>query len=656
MVLAAYGLIAFWQYRHWCADDAPGGYNFSGSQYCYEVRDPLEIAMLAAATAGALVGFLWWNASPAKIFMGDTGSMAIGGMVAAMALATRTVLLLPIIGGLFVIITMSLIIQRVSYKTTGKRVFLMSPLHHHFELKGWSEVNVVIRFWIIAGIAAAIGLGIFYGDFLADELETMDERLTGRRGGAGVAGAAAARALLRRGAQVTVVDRAASEATERLAGAGARIVIADAPPDGLFDTASEVVVSPGFPPHHPVASAARAAGLEVYSEPELAWRLRGPGGPPWLAVTGTNGKTTTTTMLAAILSAAGHRVAAAGNLGEPLVDLAERPEVVAVELSSFQLHWSRTLAPRAGALLNLADDHLEWHGSFDAYAEAKTAVWRGAPVATVIGNADDPKVAARLSRLPGSPVTFTLSAPGPGQLGVADGVLVDRAFGEAELLPVDQVRPAGSHNVANALAAAALARAYGAPAAAVRAGLAGYQPEPHRNALGRVAGVTYVDDRRPPHAALASLLSYPRWCGSPVGNSGRRHRSVRTVAGRLVGAAGRGRAEIARALSRHAPAVPVVESPPPMTERWPRWWRAAPWQNPRHRPAGTRRRQQDMFTGYEQRPGVHRGRAGLATQPLRAPVSLLPTVRGAVRGMMLPAAQAASPPTPVASATRWWWG
>jgi phospho-N-acetylmuramoyl-pentapeptide-transferase len=99
--------------------------------------------------------------------MGDTGSMAIGGLIAAMALATRTVLLLPIIGGLFVIITMSLIIQRVSYKTTGKRVFRMSPLHHHFELAGWSEVNVVMRFWIIAGIAAAIGLGLFYGEFLA---------------------------------------------------------------------------------------------------------------------------------------------------------------------------------------------------------------------------------------------------------------------------------------------------------------------------------------------------------------------------------------------------------------------------------------------------------------------------------------------------------
>jgi phospho-N-acetylmuramoyl-pentapeptide-transferase len=161
MVLGAYGLIAFWQYRHWCADP-----NYP-LEYCYAVRDPLEVTLLAGATVGALVGFLWWNASPAKIFMGDTGSMAIGGMVAAMALATRTVLLLPIIGGLFVIITMSLIIQRVSYKTTGKRVFRMSPLHHHFELAGWSEVNVVIRFWIIAGIAAAIGLGIFYGDFLA---------------------------------------------------------------------------------------------------------------------------------------------------------------------------------------------------------------------------------------------------------------------------------------------------------------------------------------------------------------------------------------------------------------------------------------------------------------------------------------------------------
>lgn len=161
MVLGAYLVIAFWQYRHWCADP---DYTLD---YCYTVRDPLEIALLAGAAAGACVGFLWWNASPARIFMGDTGSMALGGLIAAMAVSTRTVLLLPIIGGLFVITALSLIIQVVSFRTTGRRVFRMSPLHHHFELAGWSEVNIVIRFWIVAGIGVAMGLGTFYGDFLA---------------------------------------------------------------------------------------------------------------------------------------------------------------------------------------------------------------------------------------------------------------------------------------------------------------------------------------------------------------------------------------------------------------------------------------------------------------------------------------------------------
>ena len=163
MVLAAYGLIGFWQYRHWCADldyAKPG-------VYCYVVRDPLEIALIAGAAAGACVGFLWWNASPARIFMGDTGALGLGGLIGGMAMASRTILLLPIIGGLFVIITMSVIIQVISFRTTGKRVFRMSPLQHHFELAGWSEVNIVIRFWIVAGIGVAIGLGLFYSDFLA---------------------------------------------------------------------------------------------------------------------------------------------------------------------------------------------------------------------------------------------------------------------------------------------------------------------------------------------------------------------------------------------------------------------------------------------------------------------------------------------------------
>src|SRR2546421_493442 len=163
MVLGGYLLIAFWQYRHWCADVKSPSFT---SAYCYNARDPLEVALIAGAAAGACLGFLWWNASPARIFMGDTGSMALGGLIAGMAMATRTELLLLILGLLFVITTMSLIIQIISFRTTGKRVFRMSPLHHHFELAGWSEVNIVIRFWIIAGIGVAVGPGLVYRGFL----------------------------------------------------------------------------------------------------------------------------------------------------------------------------------------------------------------------------------------------------------------------------------------------------------------------------------------------------------------------------------------------------------------------------------------------------------------------------------------------------------
>ena len=163
LVLAAYSLIGFWQYRHWCGDTAYA----TANSYCYQVRDPLDIAMIAAAAAAACVGFLWWNTSPARIFMGDTGALGLGGLIGGLAVATHTTLLSIIIGGLFVIVTMSVVIQIISFKTTGKRVFRMSPLQHHFELAGWSEVNIVVRFWIVAGICVAIGLGLFYSDFLS---------------------------------------------------------------------------------------------------------------------------------------------------------------------------------------------------------------------------------------------------------------------------------------------------------------------------------------------------------------------------------------------------------------------------------------------------------------------------------------------------------
>ena len=161
IVLIAYALISFWQYRHQCSDT-------THLAYCYQARDPLENALVAATAAAALTGYLWWGTSPARIFMGDTGSMAIGGLIAGEAVATHTILLLPVIGVLFVIITGSRIIQYVSWKTRRKRVFRISPLHHHFEQVGWSEVNIVVRFWIIAGIGIVLGLGLFFGTFLAN--------------------------------------------------------------------------------------------------------------------------------------------------------------------------------------------------------------------------------------------------------------------------------------------------------------------------------------------------------------------------------------------------------------------------------------------------------------------------------------------------------
>ncbi len=160
LVIGSYMAIAFWQYRHWCADPE------YTAKYCYDVRDPLEMALIAGAAVGALVGFLWWNTSPARIFMGDTGSMALGSLIAGLAVATKTVLLLPLMGLLFFIIVVTWIMQIGSYRTTGKRIFRMVPLQHHFELAGWSEVNIVVRFWIIAGLGMAASLGLFAADFL----------------------------------------------------------------------------------------------------------------------------------------------------------------------------------------------------------------------------------------------------------------------------------------------------------------------------------------------------------------------------------------------------------------------------------------------------------------------------------------------------------
>ncbi|GLF94184.1 phospho-N-acetylmuramoyl-pentapeptide-transferase [Streptomyces yaizuensis] len=163
MVFGAYTFIGLWQFQESCASAG----DLINPAACFEVRDPLDLAVVASALMGACFGFLWWNTSPAKIFMGDTGSLALGGALAGLAICSRTELLLAVLGGLFVLITMSVVIQVGSFRLTGKRVFRMAPLQHHFELKGWSEVLVVVRFWIIQGMCVIVGLGIFYAGWAA---------------------------------------------------------------------------------------------------------------------------------------------------------------------------------------------------------------------------------------------------------------------------------------------------------------------------------------------------------------------------------------------------------------------------------------------------------------------------------------------------------
>jgi UDP-N-acetylmuramoylalanine--D-glutamate ligase len=382
--------------------------------------------------------------------------------------------------------------------------------------------------------------------------------------GARVAGAACAEVLLDRGAHVTVYDRADSERLQALAARGATCVVADEFDPALLEGIQQVVLSPGFPPHHPIAEAAREAGIETYSEPELAWRLRGPGAARWLAVTGTNGKTTTTTMLAAMLETAGLRTAALGNIGVPLVHAANGPfDVIAVELSSYQLHWSTSLAPTAGAVLNLAPDHLDWHGSFDAYAEAKAAVWRGG---NAVVNLDDPAVVALAKHTDADVTGFTLNHPEPGQFGVALGFLVDYTGREpVQICSVDDVHPAGWHNVANALAAAALARQVGVSHAEIGDALRKYVPEPHRNVtIVESGGVTWVDDSKAtnPHAAAAALASYDSivWIAGGQLKGVDVDGLVAQYAPKMRAAVliGQDRALVAEALARHAPDLPVV--------------------------------------------------------------------------------------------------
>ncbi|MEU9459666.1 UDP-N-acetylmuramoyl-L-alanine--D-glutamate ligase [Streptomyces sp. NPDC058322] len=398
--------------------------------------------------------------------------------------------------------------------------------------------------------------------------------------GLGVSGIPAAKVLHGLGAVVTVVndgddERSRTQAAE-LEAQGIAVRLGDGAT--LPESTELIVTAPGWQPDKPLFTAAAEAGVPVWGDVELAWRLRGPGAAPWLAVTGTNGKTTTVRMLASILQAAGLRTAAVGNIGVSLLDAVlgdEEYDVLAVELSSYQLHWAPSLRAHSAAVLNLAPDHLDWHGSMAAYVADKGRVYEGNRVACVY-NAADPATEDLVREADVEEgcraIGFTLNTPGPSQLGVVDGILVDRAFvanrqkQAQELAEVKDIDPPAPHNVANALAAAALARAFGVEPAAVRDGLRAFRPDPHRiEHVANVDGVAYVDDSKATntHAAEASLAAYDPivWIAGGLAKGATFDELVTGAAGRLRGVVliGRDRELIREALTRHAPEVPVVD-------------------------------------------------------------------------------------------------
>jgi len=362
---------------------------------------------------------------------------------------------------------------------------------------------------------------------------------------------------------------------------GARLRLEEGATALLPDDVDVLVTSPGWRPSAPLLAQARDRGIPVWGEVELAWRLRDPDhAAPWLAVTGTNGKTTTTEMLDTILRTAGLRSVAVGNVGLPIVEAVMDPtpyDVFAVELSSFQLHYTDSMAAESAAVLNVAEDHLDWYddlGGMSGYAADKGRIYQGVSRACVYNAADETtrRLVEEADVVEGArAIGFTLGMPGVGMLGLVEDILVDRAFIEeratsaAELCQVGDLASPAPHFVQNALAAAALARAHGVSQAAVRDGLRSFRAGGHRiTVVAESGGVTWVDDSKAtnPHAARSSLLAYDPvvWVAGGLAKGATFDDLVQTVRGRLraVVLTGRDREVIADALARHAPDVPVV--------------------------------------------------------------------------------------------------
>ena len=414
--------------------------------------------------------------------------------------------------------------------------------------------------------------------------------------GFGVSGYAIADQTMQRGAHVLVVDGNQTpeirERAEILEVLGVEFRLGpehtrSLPQDREIDL---VVTSPGWRPDQPLLRAAADAGIPVWSEIELARRMQAADGPAWLAVTGTNGKTTTVTMLESILQHAGLRAVACGNVGLPVIEAALDPEgfdVLALELSSFQLHWTEHLDCEAAVVLNVSADHLDWHGGAEPYVAAKGRIYQGVRTACVYSVADPTTrhLVEEADVVEGArAVGLALGPPGLSELGVIDGILVDRAFhpgrrtSAAELATLEDLahlgpQGAGPHLVLDALAAAALARAHGVEPHAVRDGLRAYRMGDHRaQHLATVDGIDFVDDTKAtnPAAAAASLRSAERvvWIAGGDVKGADLDPLITATRDLLAGVVlvGIDPEPFTAALSRHAPEVPVHRVDPGDTD------------------------------------------------------------------------------------------
>lgn len=402
--------------------------------------------------------------------------------------------------------------------------------------------------------------------------------------GFGVSGFAAADNLTHLGASVIALDESPGdeerqEKAKLLGILGADVRLGEGATHVLPDDVDVVVTSPGWRPTAPLLAQARERGIPIWGEVELAWRLRDPdNAAPWLAVTGTNGKTTTVQMLDNILRTAGLRSVAVGNVGLPIVEAVMDPEpydVFAVELSSFQLHYTSSMGAQAAVVLNIAEDHLDWYPSMKEYAADKGRVYEGVERACVYNVADEATLhlVEEADVIEGArAIGFTLGTPAVGQLGIVEDILVDRAFIEerqtsaAELCQISDLASSAPHYVQNALAAAALARAHGVSQAAVRDGLKSFRPDGHRiEVVAEAGGVTWVDDSKAtnPHAAQASLQAYDPviWIAGGLAKGARFEDLVASIHDRLraVILIGQDRDVIATALAAHAGDLEIVE-------------------------------------------------------------------------------------------------